>query len=359
MPQPADKRFVMEDKLATELALKAPIASPTFTGTVNAGAVSVSSLSSSGNITTSSGTSSSSKLRATSTSSSTGGDAAIITGDPAATHIGISQAGISAMSDATTNSTLNFNSGGGNVNIGDSTTTVTINGELTARGYRLVSRVQYVTSPAAFVKADYPWLRAVRVICLGGGSGGAGCVATAASQNSIGQAGSGGAYAETFITDIAGLAASVTLTVAAGGAAGAAGATGGAGGDTSFGALCVAAGGPTTAAGTATAVGAFGTGDPPASSTSSTGDIVYTGGASAPRHYAYAASVLTPLPGGNTLFPSALTAAGPNVTGSSGFSPGNFVYGVGGFPGVNAQSQATARTGGAGGGGLMIVELYA
>lgn len=40
MPQPANKRFVMEDKLTTELALKAPIASPTFTGIATFGSIS-------------------------------------------------------------------------------------------------------------------------------------------------------------------------------------------------------------------------------------------------------------------------------------------------------------------------------
>jgi len=61
MPQPASKRFVMEDKFTTDLALKAPIASPTFTGTVTAGAGGITVPSgnitlTSGNITASAGT---------------------------------------------------------------------------------------------------------------------------------------------------------------------------------------------------------------------------------------------------------------------------------------------------------------
>lgn len=365
MTQPANKRFVMEDKLATELALKAPLANPTFTGTVSAGAVSagavsVSSLSSSGdvttssgNVTTSSGTVSASKLRATSTSGSASADAAIITGSQTGAHLGFGVGGIVAMSDASTYTTLNLQPAGGNVTIGASSTFTP------PRGYLLVSRTEYVTSPAAFAKADYPWLRAIRVICVGGGAGGAGAALTGASQNSIGQAGSGGAVAETFITDIAGLAASVTLTVGAGGTAGTAGGGGGAGGDTSFGALCVAAGGPTTSAGTAVAVGSFAVGDNPANANNSTGDIIYTGGASGNRHYAYAASVLKPTPGGNAFFPQPLTVPAIVTTTSAGSNPGTGVYGVGGFPGANAQNQAAAVAGGAGAGGMMIVELYA
>lgn len=132
MPQPANKRFVMEDKLTTELALKAPIAGPTFTGTVTAPDVSVT------NVATAS------KLRATSTSSSSASDAPFIAGSPTGAHLGISQSSISSMSDTSTFTDLNLQPaggnitlglGGGNVTVGTSATTATIVGSLvTATG---------------------------------------------------------------------------------------------------------------------------------------------------------------------------------------------------------------------------------
>lgn len=370
MTQPANKRFVMEDKLTTELALKAPIDSPSFTGAVNAGVlnagdVSASSVTSSGSITSTTGNLNASagdvnalRLRATSTSGSGTADAAIITGTPSGAHLGIGVAGIVAMSDATTYTTLNLQPAGGNISVGDSTTTMTVNGELVARGYRLVSRIEHTSSPAPFVKADYPWLRAIRVICVGGGGGGGGAALTAAAQNAIGQAGCGAYTAETFITDIASLAASETLTVGVGGNAGGAGAAGGVGGNTSFGTLCVGRGGNAGGAGAASALNSFVTG-PSSFATGSVGDIIYPGSSSGPRHYAYAASVVKPLPGGSVVSPGPTTAQGITSTSSAGGVPGTAVFGVGGYPGVNAQSQAAAVAGGAGSSGLMIVELYA
>jgi hypothetical protein len=364
MTQPANKRFVMEDALTTELASYAPLADPTFTGTVTSGIVDATEFSgvnftATGDVTASTGNVTASKLRATSTSGSTSSDAALITGDPGGDHIGISAVGISAMSDETTNSTLSINTGGGNVSIGDATTTVTINGELTARGYRFVSRFVHTTTPAAFTKATYPWLRAIRVICVGAGGGGGGAALTGASQNAIAQAGAGGAYAETFITNIAGLASSETLTVGAAGTAGAAGGAGGLGGDTSFGTLCVAKGGTAGGSAAASALSLFGNGAAGVAASSSTGDIVVPGGSSETRDNAYAASVSRPRPGGSFLFPHPQVQASITTTTSAGFSPGTGVYGVGGFGGINAQNQAAAVAGGIGSGGIMIVELYA
>lgn len=302
MPQPANKRFVMEDKLTTELALKAPIANPTFTGTVNATTVTAS-------------------------------------GTVSAATVTASAYGTISASSVTTS--------------GD----VVVNGELTARGYRLAERTVYLTT-TSFTKATYPWLRAIRVICIGGGGGGGGSALTGAGANSVGQAGAGGAYAETFITDIAGLASSVTLTVGAAGTAGGSNAAGGLGGDTSFGALCVAKGGTQGGAGAAVAVGSFTSGVAGVVASSSTGDIVSPGGASQNIIRAYAASVSRPMPGGNALFPQPQVAPNITTSKSDGFSPGTGVYGVGGYGGIAAQSQS-ATSGGIAAPGIMIVELYA
>jgi hypothetical protein len=415
MPQPANKRFVMEDKLSTDLALKAPIASPTFTGTVTAGAGGITVPSgnitlTSGNVTASAGTVSGSTVSGTTVSgntvsatttvtggtgvtattgnvtatagnvvatvgSVTAGAATAITntstahamqaGPQAGLNVRLGNDGANAAVQAVNNgaySALGVNSLGGNVTVGSASTTTSVLGTFTPpRGYLLVDRLEYTSSPSAFTKASYPWLRAIRIICVGGGGGGGGAALTSAAQNAIGQAGAGGAYAETFITEaaIAALASSVTLTVGAGGTAGTAGGAGGTGGDTSFGSTCIAKGGTAGGAGAATAVGSFAAGVSGVAASSSTGDIVYPGNASGIRHYMYNASVYRPLPGGNPISPLPITAQTIVTTTSAGAGPGTGSYGVGGFPGINAASQATAIAGGAGGGGFMIVELYA
>jgi hypothetical protein len=220
-------------------------------------------------------------------------------------------------------------------------------------GYVFVETV-YFTSSGTFSKADYPWLRAIRVKVQGAGGGGGGCPATGATQISVGGPGGGGVYAESFITDIAGLDASVTVTRGAGGAGGAAGANNGAtGGTSSFGALVSANGGTLGLQGFLSAAPSLQTGG--ARTTTGTGNIVQDGGAATSsfglNNDFVAAGVsghsfLNPGGGGNGAF----------QTGANGIS-GNL--GSGGSPGINAQNQATARSGGAGGNGIVIVDLYA
>jgi len=430
MPQPANKRFVMEDKLNTDLALKAPIANPTFTGTVTSGGGGITVPSggisitggnislTSGNVTTTSGTITGATINSTGSINADGnvgadyevaagtrlrsyGDIlaetrilsnsataitnsstahAVQAGPPTGLNVRLGNDGTSAAVQAVNNgaySALNVNSLGGTVNVGSSSTTSNILGTVNVgsagtttsvlgtftppRGYLLVDRLEYTSSPAAFTKATYPWLRAIRIVCIGAGGGGGGAALTAAAQNAIGQAGAGGAYAETFITEaaIAALGASVTLTVGAGGAAGGAGGAGTVGGDTSFGTTCVAKGGAAGAAGAATAVGSFAAGVSSVGVTGSVGDIIYPGGASGIRHYMYNASLYRPLPGGSAVSAIPVTAQTVVTTTLAGAAPGTGNYGVGGFPGVNAQSQAAAIAGGIGAGGFMVVELYA
>jgi len=107
-----------------------------------------------------------------------------------------------------------------------------------ATGFTYVTQIRY-TSNGQFNKADYPWLRAIRVRCQGGGGGGGG----AQGANRGSQGGGGGGYAESFITDIAGLPSSVTVTRGGGGSGGSGGANGSAGSSSSFDALVVASGG--------------------------------------------------------------------------------------------------------------------
>lgn len=109
--------------------------------------------------------------------------------------------------------------------------------EAAVRG-QLVETV-YFTSTGSFVKADYPWLKKVRVKVQASGGGGGG--ATGASLG--GGGGGAGGYAEAQVAASA-LSASETVTVGAAGTGGAAGNNnGGAGNTSSFGTHAVAAGG--------------------------------------------------------------------------------------------------------------------
>jgi hypothetical protein len=216
-------------------------------------------------------------------------------------------------------------------------------------GFQFAETV-YFTSNGTFAKATYPWLRAIRVRLVGGGGGGGGAATTGVSQVANGSSGGGGAYAESLITDIVGLASSVTVTVGSGGAGGAAGANAGtAGGNSSFGALVSANGGNAGTGGTAFSVYVN---IPSAGATSATGDLVIRGSDGEVATVPVASQGLS-------------GAGGSSFLGST--RSGNFdsnghagrLYGSGASGTLNRESQATARAGGAGADGIVIVELFA
>jgi hypothetical protein len=222
-----------------------------------------------------------------------------------------------------------------------------------ANGYVYNSTV-YFTSNGTFAKADYPWLRAIRVKVQGAGGGGGGCATTGANQNSIGSGGGGGAYAEKFITDIPGLSASVTVTVGSGGAGGAAGTNNGStGGQSSFGAVVTADGGG-GGVGQAALTPPIARGGGGGGVTTSGGDLAIEGsGAGAAFHVE--AGFAVPSQGGIAFLSGRPTSG--TVTGVAGATGKN--YGGGGNGGTNSQNQGTARAGGAGAAGIVIVELFA
>jgi hypothetical protein len=253
----------------------------------------------------------------------------------------VSEGMVSYLADTNTIETYN---GSGWVNVASAGTA----------SYNFVTTL-YVTSTTTFNKADYPWLRAIRVMCQGAGGGGGGCVATGAGQNAVAGGGGGGAYAEKFITDIAGLASSVTVTVGAGGTGGTAGNNAGAsGGTSSFGALVSANGGSGGGGSIAVApiniaqVGANG-------STTGTGDLVISGSC-ASQPWLFISTYVNASIGGESVLGKS-NAQGGTGSGANGQNGGN--YGAGGYGGANAQNQATARSGGTGGAGIVIIELYA
>jgi hypothetical protein len=216
--------------------------------------------------------------------------------------------------------------------------------------YRYADTIYY-TSNGTFVKADYPWLRAIRVKVQGGGGGGGGCGATAGGEFSFGSGGGGGSYSESFITDIAGLNASVTVTRGAGGGGGVGVAGGTTGGASSFGSLVTAPGGLGGGAGGAApfvyarqtaASGALGVGD------------FSVQGSSVGINSGFLVSQVSNTPGGSSF----LGSAGPSSLGAGQNGGAGGVFGGGGAGAANSESE-TAKNGGAGANGIVIVELYA
>jgi hypothetical protein len=191
---------------------------------------------------------------------------------------------------------------------------------------------------------------ALKVTAIGGGGGGGGAATTAAGQCSGGNGGGSGGIAIS-VLDAASVASSVTVTVGGGGAGNSA-ASGSAGVASSFGAHVVAGGGSGGSANAATASTTLGNGTAPGSGT--TGQILGRG---------------TPATGVQ-LYPT-LSAARGGFGGSGPYGGGGrgmvnadgelgFGYGAGGGGAANNVSQGSARTGGAGTGGIVIVEpIYA
>jgi len=223
-------------------------------------------------------------------------------------------------------------------------------------GYVYVSTVYFSTS-GTFTKADYPWLRAIRVKCQGAGGGGGGVAATASGEWGGGAGGASGVYAESFVTNIAGLASSVTVTVGSGGSGGVGNVVGASGGSSSFGTVVSAnGGGPGESVNPAnflrTAVPANG-------SSTGIGDLIISGRSGYPsieigdnlsQFNTYGGR------GGDSFLGAGAASQRTSTTGFNGIS--GFLYGGGGGGAANNRSQA-ARTGGPGAAGIVIVELYA
>jgi hypothetical protein len=205
-------------------------------------------------------------------------------------------------------------------------------------GYTYVETV-YFTSSGTFTKASYPWLRAIRIRCQGGGGGG--CGRTAGSH---GTGGAGGGYAEKFLTDIAGLSASETVTVGAGGAGGAnTGASGSGGGGSSFASVVGNGGG-----------GGNSNNVPGIPSSGSGGDVHFFGsggggGGTGSQSYPYGVGH-----GGASHLGGGAMATRRYAANSDGYA--GYRYGGGGG---GACALTTNQAGGAGADGIVILELYA
>ena len=238
----------------------------------------------------------------------------------------------------------------GRASVSGSSTTV-----IPANGYTYVDTIYY-TSNGTFTKATYPWLRAIRVKVQGAGGGGGGARATSSTETDTGAGGGGGGYAESFITDIAGLASSVTVTRGAGGAGGngvdggPAGA-GGVGGSSSFGALVSASGGE--GALPQAVVGGFSNGNGGDGGAGNAGDLLVNGSGGSSSTSSFSASVVISGAGGSSVLGGGARGRAGNADAVNGGS-----FGGGGGGACNFISQSL-RTGGVGGNGIVIVELYA
>lgn len=195
------------------------------------------------------------------------------------------------------------------------------------------------TASGSFVKANYPWLRAVRVRLVGGGGGGGGAALTGRS----GGGGGGGGYAEAMLAASA-LAASVTVTVGAGGTVSAGDTDGGAGGTTSFGAHVVATGGGGGGMGSDPHGGVPGVG--------TTGDFLTSGQGGMPTNIG-AAGQGSGL-GGGSLLGGGAEGRKPGTTAAGADAQG---YGGGGSGAYRNTDGGSA--GGLGKAGVVIVELFA
>jgi len=216
-----------------------------------------------------------------------------------------------------------------------------------AAAYSFVQTL-YFASNGTFTKATYPWLRAIKVKCIGGGGGGGTSTSTFTFASPGG--GGGGGYAESFITDISGLAASVTVTRGAGGAGASVSATNGAtGGASSFGAL-VAANGGGGGSQTGSANNLVGTGG--SGGVGTAGQLLAHGGVGGTG----VNDSLTGIGGvgGNTAFGGGANAP-RTVSTQAGFN--GLIYGGGGSG--SASVNGTISSGGSGANGIVIVELYA
>lgn len=211
-----------------------------------------------------------------------------------------------------------------------------------------LQQVVRFTAGGSFTKASYPSMKFIRVRVVGGGGAGGGAASTGAGQSSAGSGGAAAGYAEKII-QAASLAASETVTVGTGGL-GVSGAAGNAGTASSFGAHCSANGG-SGGGGLMTATSTIGTSPGPNGGTSSGGDIGFKGQGGGYSLRVTASSAI-----------SGRGGAGPFGSGGmekeASDGEGGFGYGTGGSGGANGQSSGTARTGGSGTDGIVIVEIY-
>jgi len=225
-----------------------------------------------------------------------------------------------------------------------------------ASGFTFAGQVTFESS-GDFLKAD-PFgsgdigVRAIRVRIVGAGGGGGGAGATGVGQCSAGGGGGGGGYAEKFYL-AADLDASETVTRGAGGSGGTGASAGAAGGASSFKSMSAAGGlGGGTRAATATFPNTDAGGSISTGGVGSGGDINANGGAGMTL-FIGGTSLVHPGNGGCSFYSGGAqgmvnTVANPGAAG---------VQGAGGSGAGNRASE-TAKNGGAGGNGIVVIDVF-
>lgn len=235
---------------------------------------------------------------------------------------------------------------------------VDVRGPVYQNDKRLFTPVQtlIVQADMTFSKIDYPWLAAVRVRVVGGGGAGGSTATTSASVHSTGSGGGGGGYAESFILASA-LSADTPVTIGLGGPETSPGATNdhaSSGGTSSFGSLVVATGGQGGAAyqnNVNYVIGDVGIGG-----VGTAGDLLLRG-SSGGQGGGYGNFGAGGAGGDSQLGVGGAGVYNPGGSTSTPGKPGSGFGGGGGGAAANASS--TARFGGAGAPGVVIIELYA
>lgn len=220
-------------------------------------------------------------------------------------------------------------------------------------GYRFLTQVRYTVNDS-FVKGDHPGVIAIRVSAVGGGGGGGGCAASGAGACAVaGGAGAGG-YAESFILASA-LNTSENIIVGTGGAGGVAGNNVGTSGvDSSFGTTPIViaeAGGGGNGGASSAAAGFGGAGGPGGAGT---GDFILTGSSGWSGVRQAGGFAAQQGDGGfSHLSTYARDSTNIGATGATGRP-----YGGGGGGGYDLNGTATARAGGVGADGIVIVDIF-
>lgn len=215
----------------------------------------------------------------------------------------------------------------------------------------LIAVVRF-TSSGSFTKATYPRARNVRARVQAGGGAGGGSDDTAAGDSSAGGGGCSGGWSEGLIP-VASLAVSETVTVGAGGTGVSAG-TGNTGGNSSFGTHVTANGGPG-----GTSMPTQSVGDVHSNSVQAvagTGNILAAAGDLGEGALRISGLQVKAGTGGGTPFGSGARGL-VDITDSDG-NAADANSGAGGGGAISRDAAGTANLGGAGGSGIVIVEVY-
>lgn len=223
-------------------------------------------------------------------------------------------------------------------------------GTLAMRAFSVVSQV--FTASGTYTPTSGMLYCIVEVI--GSGGGGAGCASTGASTVAAGGGGGAGGYSRKVIS-AATIGASQTVTIGAGGTGGTGNAAGNNGNTSSLGALITAGGGAgggnAGAAGVTTVSGGVG-------GTGGSGDVNITGGAGGVAFGAFvvASPAISSGKGGDSAFGGGGISIAGTSTSNDGVAGNN--YGSGGSGAANTNSQGSARNGGAGKDGVVIITEF-